>query len=237
MKGTVAVFLNELALYFSSPIGYILMAVFWGVSGYFFSFNVFFVNAAHMVTAFHNMSVLLLLLMPLATMRIFAEENKSGTMELLLTLPLGESAIVMGKFLAALFVLSAMLIGTAAAVIPLLLYSNPDLGPIIGGYAGVFLLGVTFLAIGMFISSLSSNQIVAAIVTWALLTLLWFADYGSMLFTDYSLVRIFRHVSFSVHYLDLIRGVITGDAIAYFLGLVALMLIGSCQSLRWRRVR
>jgi ABC-2 type transport system permease protein len=160
-----------------------------------------------------------------------------GTIELLLTLPLGERAIVGGKLLAAIVILMAMLVGSAAAVVPLCLYGQPDLGPIVGGYIGVFLLGLAFLSIGIFVSSLSSNQIVAAVVTWGILTLLWFIDYAAALFNDLILVRLLRHLSFSVHYLNLIRGVIDGTAIAYFVGLFCLMAVATCQALVSRRFK
>lgn len=219
-----------------SPIGYILMAVFWAVSGYFFSFNVFFVHAVHMVTAFHNMSLLLMLILPLVTMRIFAEEAKMGTMELMLTMPLSELGVVCGKFLAAAIVFLAMLAGSAAAVVPLVMFGEPDLGPIVGGYLGVFLLGLCFLGIGIFISSLCSNQIVAAVVTWAVLIVLWFADYAATLFNDTFLVTLFRQLSFSVHYLDLIRGVIGNNIAAYAVGLIGVTLVASAQALKARRL-
>ena len=90
-----------------------------------------------MVNAFHNMSILLMLVMPLLTMRIFAEENRAGTTEFLLSLPLGEPAIVFGKFLAALAVLGLMIGGTATTLVPLTAFGHPDLGPVIGGYLGV----------------------------------------------------------------------------------------------------
>jgi ABC-2 type transport system permease protein len=232
----LAVFRKELTQYFVSPIGYALIATFWLISGYFFSFNVFIVNAVHMVTAFHNMSILLLLMLPLLTMRLFAEEARQGTLELLLTLPTGEAAIVIGKILAALIVLTLMIGGTAAAVLPLMLYGNPDLGPILGGYAGVLMLGAAFIAIGMFISSLSSNQIVAAILTWGILTLLWFIDYVATVIPDLFVVGVVRQISFSVHYLDLIRGVISTAALTYFLGLIILMVTLTVAVLRARRL-
>lgn len=232
----LAVLRKELTQYFVSPIGYALIATFWLISGYFFTFNVYIINAVHLVTAFHNMSILLLLMLPLLTMRLYAEETRQGTLELLLTLPIGETAIVIGKILAALIVLTLMVAGTATAVVPLMLYGNPDLGPILGGYAGVLLLGAAFVAIGMFISSLSSNQIVAAILTWGILTLLWFIDYVATVIPDVFVVSLVRQISFSVHYVDLIRGVISGAALAYFLGLVILMVTLTVAVLRARRL-
>jgi len=232
MTGFFALLSKELHQYFATPIAYALIAVFWAASGYFFAFNVLFVSAAHMVTAFHNMSLILLLIVPVLTMRTFAEERRAGTLELLLTLPLREEAIVLAKFSAALAILLAMLAGSAAALVPLALFGRPDMGPILGGYIGVFLLGAAFLAIGIFVSSLSANQVVAAVVTWGLLALLWFVDYGAALEGGFLLARTLRHLSFSVHYLDIIRGVLNLETAVYFAGLIAVMLTASTQALK-----
>ncbi|MGH1485500.1 MAG: ABC transporter permease [Cellvibrionaceae bacterium] len=237
MKGFSAILRNELVIYFTSPIGYILIGIFWAASGYFFSFNVYFVNAAHMVTSFHNMSLLLMLILPLITMRVFSEEVKMGTMELLLTLPISEVGILAGKLVAILLILLAMLGGTAVAVLPLMLYGNPDIGPIIGGYIGVFLIALGFIGIGFFVSSLSSNQVVAAVVSWAVILLLWFIDFGASISSDYTLVAIFQHLSLSIHYIDLIRGVIDYSSVAYLLGLFFLLMVGTIQALKLKRLQ
>ncbi len=234
MTRFLAILRKEMAEYFSSSIAYAVLIVFWVVSGYFFSFNLFFVNAMHMVTAFHNMSVLLILVAPLLTMRVFAEEAKTGTLELLLTLPLSDVEIVLGKFLASLLVMVLMLAGTATAVVPLVLFGEPDLGPIIGGYLGIALLGAAFLAIGVLVSSFTHNQIVAALVTWVVIVLLWFLDYAGSLHIDYTLTRLSGYLSFSVHYVDLIRGVLNSTTIVYFASVIAASLLLTVQSLRRR---
>lgn len=236
MSGAVAVLRKELREAFATPVAFAALAVFWAVTGYFFSFNLFFVHAVHMVTAFHNMSILLLLVLPLLTMRVFAEENKAGTAELLMTLPLGEWAIVLGKFAAAFLLLVLMLAGTATAVIPLALFGRPDLGPILGGYLGILLLGTAYVAIGLLVSSVSRNQFTAALVTWAALVLLWFADYAAILDALPRLTPVLAHLSFSVHYVDLIRGVLDLGSVVYFLSLVAASLVATAQLLRWRRI-
>lgn len=230
-----ALFVKELREYFATPIAFVLLAVFWALSGWFFSFSLFFVNVAQMVGSFHNMSLLLLLVMPLLTMRIFAEENRNGTLELLLSLPLPEWQIVLAKFGAALLMLLVMLAGTATAVLPLLLYAQPDLGPIVGGYVGITLLGAAFMGVGIFVSALTANQIVAALLTWGLLTLLWFADYASALESVPGLRGLFLHLSFSVHYVDVIRGVINLGSVVYFLSVLLLSLSLSVVALKGRR--
>jgi len=230
-----AILRKELTEYFATPIAYAVMIVFWVVSGYFFSFNLFFVNTMNMVTAFHNMSILLILVAPLITMRVFSEEAKTGTLELLLTLPLSEVQIVCAKFLASLLVMLLMLAGTATAVVPLLLFGEPDLGPIVGGYLGIALLGTAFLAIGVLVSSFGRNQIVAALVTWAVIVLLWFADYAAGLHIDYTLTRLATHLSFSIHTVDLIRGVLNSTTVVYFASIVVAALTLTVLSLQGRR--
>ena len=235
MTALSALFVKELREYFATPIAFVLLAVFWALTGWFFSFGLFFVNVAQMVGSFHNMSLLLLLVMPLLTMRVFAEENKSGTMELLLSLPLAEWQIVLAKFAAAFVMLLIMLAGTALAVVPLILYAQPDLGPILGGYIGITLLGAAFMGVGMLVSSCTSNQIVAALVTWGLLTLLWFADYPASLEVMPGLRGFFRHLSFSVHYVDVIRGVINLGTVGYFISVVVVSLLMTGVILKGRR--
>jgi ABC-2 type transport system permease protein len=235
MNGFVALFIKELRECFATPIAFVLLAVFWGLAGWFFSFGLFFVNLAQMVGSFHNMSILLLLVMPLLTMRVFAEENKSGTLELLLSLPLSELQIVLAKFAAAFVILLLMLAGSASAVLPLVLYAQPDLGPIVGGYLGITLLGAAFMGVGILVSSTTANQIVAALVTWGLLTLLWFADYAATLDAVPGLRGLFLHLSFSAHYVDVIRGVINIATVCYFISVLVLSLALTVLLLKARR--
>ncbi|MCB1749853.1 MAG: ABC transporter permease [Gammaproteobacteria bacterium] len=235
MRGFVTLFARELRHYFVTPIACVVIAVFWAASGFFFSFNALFVAAPDMVSAFHNMSLLLMLMMPLVTMRTLAEERSGDTLELLLTLPVGEAAIVAAKYLALLVILVLMLAGSTLAVIPLALYGTPDYGPILGGYLGVFLLGAAFAAVGLAASSCAANQVVAAVLTWALLLLMWFVDYAAALDGAGGAVRWLQHVSFSVQYLDLIRGVLTRGAVVWFGSVIAVGMVVATQVLRARR--
>lgn len=227
---------KELREMFATPMACSLLAVFWAVSGYLFSFNLFFVSAAHLVTAFHNISILLLLVVPLLTMRSFAEEAKTGTLDLLLTLPLADLGIVLGKFLAQVAVLALMLAGTATAVAPLVLFARPEMAPIFGGYLGVALLGAACAAVGQWVSSLCRNQIVAASITWAILTLLWFLDYGAKLGGDSHLfAAALTHLSFSVHYIDVIRGIVNLPTLVYFASVCLVALALNWAVLRSKR--
>lgn len=234
--GLRALIRKELQEYFSSPIAFALLGTFWLLSGYFFSFSLVFVSAAHLVTAFHNMSILLLLITPLLTMRVFAEENKTGTLELLMTLPLSNLELVLGKFIASTAVMLLMLLGTATAVVPLVLFARPEIAPIVGGYAGIAMIGAAYVAIGLFVSSLCRNQLVAAVLTWACLTLLWFADYGANLAVSQPVSLFFSHLSFSVHYIDLIRGIVNSASVVYFLTVALLAFTLTVGTIKLRRI-
>ena len=235
--GLFAIFKKEVKEYFAAPIALVVIATFWALCGYFFSFNLFFVNVAQMVTSFHNMTILLILMMPLLTMRIFADENKTGTIELLLTLPLKDWETVLGKYAAAVLILALMLAGTASAVIPLAIFAKPDFGPIIGGYIGVFIFGAMFMAIGVALSAICTNQIVAAILTWGALVLLWFIDYPASLDLFPKFSEILLHMSLSAQHVDLIRGVLDGRSIVYFFSVIVFSLSATIQLLKWRRMK
>lgn len=235
MRALAALYRKELRTDFGSPVALAVLAVFWALSGYLFSFNLFFVSTGQMITAFHNMTILLMLVMPLVSMRAFAEEARQGTLELLLTLPLSDATLVAAKFCAGLTMLTLMLAGTSAAVLPLVWYGQPDYGPIVGGYIGVFLYGAVFLAIGIAVSSACSNQVVAASITWGILVLLWFIDYPAALDALPALSPLFQAMSLSAQHVDYIRGVLPGPASVTLasMGLFALV-VATVNLKRWR---
>ena len=235
MRKVLSLYSRELEHYFATPIGYVVIGSFWLASGFFFSFNTIFVSAIDMVSAFHNMSILLLLLAPLMSMRSFPEEYRQGTYELLVSLKIGSYLMVLTKFLALLTLLAIMLLGSMTSVAVLMIFSEPDLGPILGGYLGITLLGSTFIAIGVLVSVFSKNQIVSAVVTWIVLIALWFADYATALTTSKIVSEIIFHVSFSVAYLDLIRGVLDLGSVVYFLSSIVLCLVASSTALAVRK--
>ena len=213
---------KELVCFFTVPTGYIVIISYWAATGFFFSFNTLFVTALDMVSAFHNMSILLLLVAPIITMRSFPEEYKSGTYELLIASGISVSNLLSVKFIFLLIILLMMIFGSVSSVAVLAIVSEPDLGPIVGGLLGVFFLGSTFMALGLAISTLTDSQIIAAMLTWVLLLFLWFIDYLILLFPGQTVASIFEFMSFSNRYLDLIRGVLDLGAILYFLGLIFL---------------
>lgn len=235
MKRLHILITRELRQMLVTPLAYVVLAVFWAASGFFFSFHSLYVSAVDMVTAFHNMSLLLMLMMPLITMRSFAEERQTNTLEMILSLPFSETQVVLAKYIAVLALLMVMLAGSGVAVAFLGVYASPDYGPIIGGYIGVFLLAAAFAAIGVLASSLCASQMLAAMLSWSALLMLWFIDLSGALAPQSMWVAISRYISFSVQYLDLIRGVLPVSAVIYFLSLSAACLALAVQLLAARR--
>jgi ABC-2 type transport system permease protein len=167
---------KELNALFTSPIAYAVIAVFMVLSGYTFTITLFVSKQATLVHIFFQAAVQLILLVPLITMRQFAEERRSGTLELLLTAPLREIEIVVAKFIACMVVVLAMTSLTLVYAVVLAVYGQPDWGPIYSGYLGLILFAAALIAIGLMISALTTNQIVAAVVSLGLFGMLWAID-------------------------------------------------------------
>ena len=167
---------KEVRTLFTSPIAYAVIAVFVVLSGYTFTMSLIVAKQATLVHIFFQSAVQLILLVPLITMRQFAEERRSGTLQLLLTAPLAEIDIVAAKFIACMVVLLAMTSLTLVYAAVLAVYGDPDWGPIYSGYVGLVLLGAALVSIGLMISALTANQIVAAVVSLGLFGILWSLD-------------------------------------------------------------
>jgi ABC-2 type transport system permease protein len=196
------------------------------------------VNINQMVYSplFHNMSIILLLVIPLLTMRLFSEEKKVGTDELLYTSPISVGQIILGKYLAALAVLAAMLILTGVLSIFTFAYGNPELPQILNGYLGLFLMGAAFIGVGIFFSSLTENQIVSAVLTFGALLLFWILNWAA-----YSASGMWKgvldYLSFFQHFDDLTRGILDTTDLVYYVSFAffGLFLTHSViQSRRWR---
>ena len=175
-----AITLKELKSYFVSPIAYVITAMFLLISGYFFYLILNITKDAGMMTyLFGNMAVILLLITPLLSMRLFAEEQRNKTLEMLMTSPISDTGIVLGKFLASAILLGIMLLTTLHFPIMLIYLGNPDGYTIISGYMGLFLMGCSFLAIGMLTSTWTQNQIIAAVSAFGISLMLWFLSAAS----------------------------------------------------------
>ncbi len=254
MRNFYAILKRELYVYFSSPIAYVVITIFLILSGYFFysAFAYFSMismqamsmpsaaglNVTDMVLApmFANMAVIMLLIMPLFTMRLFAEEKKAGTLELLLSYPIREIELLLGKFAACLAVFAIMLALTSLYPLLLWLYAEPEIGPIFTGYLGLFLMGTAFLALGVLVSSLTENQIVAAGVSFGSLLMFWLIGWSEA-FTGPSLGKILSHLSLLDHFEGFTKGLINTKDVIYYINFSILFLFMTMRSLESRRWR
>ncbi len=250
-----AVFKKEIRLYFGSPIAYVVFAIFALVAGWFF-YNVFaFYTLLSLQAAmnpmaardlsvgegvlrplFQNISVIMLLMMPILTMRLFAEEKKSGTLELLLTYPVRDGEVLAGKYGAALAIFLGML--SLTLVYPALTAWTVRLewGPLVTGYLGLVLQGAAFIAAGILISSLTENQIVAAVATFGTLLFFWVVGWAADS-AGATVGRVLAHLSLTEHFDSFAKGVIDTRDVIYYLNFTLLSLfltLRSLESKRWR---
>ena len=204
-------------------------------TGYFFLYNIFFTGDATMAGTFQNMGILLLTIVPLLSMRLFAAEHGAGTMELLLTLPLRPWQIVLGKYLGAVTILLVIAAGTLVDLVPLYLFGTPETMTIVAGYLGFLLLGMACLAIGQLASILTQNQIVAALMTAAVLLALWFVGHLQTFLISPALRRLSAYLSLAGHFGDFIQGLVRTEAIAFYAIVCAIALTLNASYLQWRR--
>jgi len=254
MGNLLAIYKRDLKGYFSSPIAYVVIALFLIVTGIFFylllssflqySYAMMMqrqgapvnVNLMMIRPFFLNMSVIVLFVIPMITMRSFSEEKKSGTMELLLTSPLTNWQVILGKFLATFTLYFVMVVVTFLFMIFLFIWGKPAVAPILISYLGILLMGLVLIAVGNFISSLTENQIVAAVGTFGATMLLWvigFAgDFAGKVFGEF-----FKYLSIVNHFEDFSKGVFDTSHLVYYLSLTFLMLFFTYQSIessKWR---
>ena len=242
MKNILAVCTKELYTYFVSPIAYFVCFVFTAILGFLFSLLLISTSGQQagtgtqvMGTIFGNMAIILLFFTPVLTMKLFAEERKSGTIELLLTSPITDGQVVLGKFLASWTLLLIML--GLTLFFPLLAqrFGPLDSGVLLSGYFGVILIGSSFLALGVLMSSMCKNQLVAALTSFGILITLWVI--GS-LSSQYGAVGEFlSYLSLLEHYDDFTRGVILLKNVIYYMSFIAVCLFAtfkSIESSKWR---
>ena len=254
MKNIWIICKKELKSYFASPIAYLLMAMFAAIFGFFF-WNVIGVFVIRGMEAqmtgrsfpmdmmewvvrplMSNVSVIGLFLLPLITMRLFAEEKRSGTIELLMTSPVRDWEILLGKWGAAV-VLYCCLLGISALNFGFLfLYGKPDWKPMLIGYLGLILQAGGLLAIGTFISTMTKNQIIAGAATFGACLLLWVFEWVGGYETA-TWAKVMSYMSVSAHYESFAKGVLDSKDVVYYLSVIFLGLFltsRSLESLRWR---
>jgi ABC-2 type transport system permease protein len=237
MRAVLAIYRRELSSYFDTSLAYIVIPVFLALVG---GFSLFFqdilaTGLATMRSVFFWSAVFFLLLIPAVTMRLFAEEKRTGSIEMLVTLPVDEGAMVLGKYLASLTLMTLALALTVTYPATLASLGDLDWGPVIGGYVGMFLLGAAFTAIGTAASALTSNQIVSFLVA-LLVCLVPFASGYALTKVPAVILPVVQYISFEYHFNNLARGVIDTRDIIFYGSVVALFLHLAVWSLERRRL-
>lgn len=238
MAHILTIFKKEFRSYFSSPVGYIFITVYLVLTNWLFFQNFFLVGQAEMRFYFGILPWIFLFFVPAITMRLWAEEKKVGTIEILFTLPVKISELVIGKFLAGFVFLSLSILLSLTLPLTIGLLGKPDLGAIIGSYLGTFLLGAAYLAIGSFISSLTENQIVSFILAVTFIFLLLIVGESIVLFSvPKFLVPILEYLGLGAHFESISRGVIDSRDIIYYLSVIVFFLILNVNFLESRKVK
>lgn len=217
MKNTINIFKKEFNAYFVSPIAYIVISIFLLIVGWFFFSTFFLEGHVSLTKLFSLLPIMFTFIIPAITMRLFSEELNVGSYELLLTLPVKNSDVILGKFLASLAFIAVMLAPTVFYAISIGFLGELDLGPVIGGYLGAIVLGGSFSAIGIMASSLTRDQVIAFIVGMAIcFSLTFIIDYVLFFLPD-SFVSFFQHLSARFHFENISKGVINSRDFIYFI--------------------
>ncbi len=254
MRGTWTICRKELNSYFASPIAYAVMALYALIFGFFFySATAYFVEASmqsqmsgrsfpmninEMIIrpVLMNTSVIGLFLIPMITMRLFAEEKRSGTIELLVTSPVSDMAIIVGKWLAAVILYASVVAVSALSILYLFAWGQPDWKPLTVGFFGLLLQGGALLAIGAFISTTTKNQIIAGTAGFVISLLLWVIEWVSQ-FDSSTSGKVISYLSVVTHLEPFTKGLIDLKDVVFFVSLIFLGLFlsaRSLESLRWR---
>ena len=254
MRNILAIAEKELRSYFASPIAYILIGLFSLLFGWFFYvYLMAFVQQSEQMMQFgggagtnvnqmmirglfQNTAVIILFVMPMITMRTYSEEKRSGTIELLLTSPVTDVEIILGKFIGAMGLYCSMLAVSMLHVGLLFAYGNPEWKPILTSYLGLLLLGGCFIAVGLFISSLTKNQIVAGMVTFAVFLLLWIITWMGNFFGPTG-EKLTTYLSIIDHFDDFGKGVLDTTHLIYYVSFITFGLFLTAKSVdseRWR---
>jgi ABC-2 type transport system permease protein len=257
MRNVLEIYKKEIRSYFATPIAYVVIVIFTAIFGFlFFRHLAYYSQLSYQLMQnqyqqqridlimgvfgplFNANAIIFLLVIPPLSMRLFAEERKSGTIELLYTYPLKDLQIVMGKWFAALSILFVMLVLTTPA--PFLAFSFAGVaewGPVLSGYLGLFLMGTAFLSLGVLISALSENQIVAIIISYGALLALWFLQFAADPNTGKPAAKVLQELSIVGHLNNFVKGVIDSKDAVYYVGFIFVSVFLTTrvlESKRWR---
>lgn len=257
MRNIIEIFKREIRFYFSTPIAYVVMFIFAGIFGFLYFRNLtyyselsyqlmqnpYYAQRIDLVLGvfapvFNSNSIILLMVIPPISMRLFAEEKKSGTIELLFTYPVKDLQIVMGKWFAAISIIFCMLLLTVPA--PFMAFNfakSSEWGPVLAGYLGMFLMGIAFLSLGIFISALAENQIVAITISYGALLAFWFIGWAIDPDSGKQIGKVLGEMSVIGHLTNFIKGVInTRDLVYYilFIFTMVFLTVRVLETKRWR---
>ena len=237
MRNILAIAQREFTSYFTSPLAYFVVPVFLGLVGIFTLYfqDIFATGVASMRVVFFWAAIFQVLLIPAITMRLFAEERRTGSLELLATLPINEAQMVLGKYIAAMGLITLSLLLTLTYPWTLAQLTELDTGPVIGGYVGLFLLAASFAAIGTAASAMTKNQVVAFLVA-LVLCMVPFAMGFALGRVPADILPLVQYLAFDTHFKNLARGVIDSRDVVYYLSIVALFLHVAVFSLEKRRL-
>lgn len=238
MRNIITIFKKEFASYFNSPIAYIFIAVFLLVSNWLFFQNFYLIGQADMRGYFMLLPWIFLFLTPAITMRIWAEEKKAGTIELLLTLPVKDWEVVFAKFISGLAFLTFVLLLSITIPFTVMRLGNMDWGPVMGGYLGAILMGGAYLSLGLFISSLTKNQIIAFLlgIVCCFIIFIIGADFVLQKMSG-SLVPIMQFIGIGAHFENIGKGIIDSRDLIYYFSFIFIFLylnVKSIESRNWR---
>lgn len=236
MKSVWTLCRKELAIYAVTPVSYVLFAVYLFLAGLFFWLGLSLSGEASLRVMLGNLAIVQLFILPMLTMRSFAEERRQGTLELLLTLPVSPGAVVMGKWLAALVLCGGLLVGTGVFPVLLSTYGAPDWGVVVTGYLGLVLVAAAFSAAGLFASSLTDDQVAAGLLGIVILLPLWLIGRADVLLPADWAARL-APLGLGTHLRSFDRGVVDTADVTYFVCLVAGFLFLTYRSLESRRWR
>ena len=233
MRGFAVLLLKEERALFSSPIAYAVMTVFLLIMGYSFTLTLFISHQPSMVHVFFQMFVLLMLTAPLITMRLLAEERKLRTLEVLLTSPVSEAAIVLAKFTASMSLIVMLLLLSGSYPMVLAYFGDPDFGPIYSGYLGLLLFGSALVGTGLLASALTANQVIAALISLSVFLILWIIDnFGWLLPSPADTLVV--NLSLAVHFRPFAVGSVYLSDVGFFLSVTLMTLFLTVRALARR---
>ena len=234
MAKALQIFSKELKDYFVSPIAYIVICIFLLISGWFFFSTFFLVNQANLRTFFSMLPLIFPFVIPSVTMRLFAEELHIGSFEMLLTLPVRLSDVIMGKFLACVAFVVLMMAPTLSYAIWASFMGEIDWGPVIGGFFGAVLLGSAYSAIGIFASATTRNQIIAFIIGMVICFLLSLVD-KMLFFFPAPMLPFIHYLGAGFHFENVAKGIIDTRDMIYFLSIIFIALYGANLTMQEKR--